>query len=262
MSLLLRQRIVMLTPAAPAGYSVVYALTNVTSSNTDTTVAIGGSYTTTLTAATDFTISTVTVTMGGIDITATAYSNGVVTIAEVTGAVVITASATHIYADWITLRTRVYGSSTSYNIIRNSYYSGNTKYLALVSQMKLEDGADITPVYFYDFGDNAYHTVRVKQFDMTQVVSGIYWVSANCMNFIRFPKSVTWFGSQAFRTQKDVIIESETVATLESYSSTGLTNLKIYVPDSLVSSYKSASGWSSMASRIYPISEYTGTIYY
>lgn len=48
----------------------------------------------TLTADAGRTISSVTVTMGGVDITATAYANGVVTIAEVTGDVVITATAT------------------------------------------------------------------------------------------------------------------------------------------------------------------------
>lgn len=83
----------MLTPAVPAGYSVVYALTNVTSSNTDNTVAIGGTYSTTLSADQDYVLGSVTVTMGGIDITSSAYSNGVVSINNVTGEISITASA-------------------------------------------------------------------------------------------------------------------------------------------------------------------------
>ena len=74
--------------------SVLLSLTHVTSSNTSASVEDGASYTTTLTADTDYTINSVTVTMGGVDITSTAYSSGTVTIAEVTGNIVITATAT------------------------------------------------------------------------------------------------------------------------------------------------------------------------
>lgn len=33
---------------------------------------------------------------------------------------------------------------------------------------------------------------------------------------------------------------------------------KIYVPDNLVDTYKTSGNWPAYASRIYPISEYTG----
>ena len=73
--------------------SVSYSLTHVTSSNTSASVQSGSSYTTTLTADTDYTLNTVSVTMGGVDITSTAYSSGTVSIASVTGNIVITATA-------------------------------------------------------------------------------------------------------------------------------------------------------------------------
>ena len=80
--------------AVGEGYSaVVYNLTNATSSNTSSSTQTGGTYTTTLTADTDFELTSVTVTMGGTDIASTAYSNGVVSISEVTGTIVITATA-------------------------------------------------------------------------------------------------------------------------------------------------------------------------
>lgn len=79
------------------GYAntVTYSLTNVSAGNTATTVENGGSYSTTLTASGGFVLSSVTVTMGGADITAAAYdsSTGAVTIPVVTGDIVITASA-------------------------------------------------------------------------------------------------------------------------------------------------------------------------
>lgn len=75
-------------------YSVTQSLTNVTSSFTGDSVAEGGSLSATLTPDDGYTIDTVEVTMGGDDITATAYDDSTVTIAEVTGNVVITATAT------------------------------------------------------------------------------------------------------------------------------------------------------------------------
>lgn len=80
--------------AVTTTYTITNALSHVTNSNTATGCEEGDSYTGTLTADTDYTIDTVTVTMGGIDITSTAYNNGVITIASVTGNIVITASAT------------------------------------------------------------------------------------------------------------------------------------------------------------------------
>lgn len=75
-------------------YQITNNLTFVTNSNTDTDVIGGSSYTGTLTAASGYELTTVTVTMGGIDVTSTVYSNGVINIASVTGNIVITATAT------------------------------------------------------------------------------------------------------------------------------------------------------------------------
>lgn len=72
-------------------YDIQYNLTNVTSSNTLTSVQNGESYNTTLTAEGDLT--SVTVTMGGIDVTSSVYANNTITIDEVIGNVVITAVA-------------------------------------------------------------------------------------------------------------------------------------------------------------------------
>lgn len=76
-------------------HTVTATLTHVTSSNGAATVEDGTAYATTLTAESGYTLDTVTVTMGGTDVTATAYDSatGVVSIASVTGNVAITASA-------------------------------------------------------------------------------------------------------------------------------------------------------------------------
>ena len=77
--------------------SVTRTLTNVTSSHADDDdiVSYGSAYSTTLTPSSGMTISSVTVTHNGTDITSTAYDSetGVISIAEVTGPITITATA-------------------------------------------------------------------------------------------------------------------------------------------------------------------------
>ena len=73
-------------------YSIVNNLTNVTTNNTTAVIKKGNSYSANLSAIYGYTLDSVTVTMGGIDITGTAYnSDGKITIDSVTGDVVITA---------------------------------------------------------------------------------------------------------------------------------------------------------------------------
>ena len=76
-------------------YTITQTLTNVTTDITDTVVDYGTAISGTVTADSGYTINSVTVEMGGVDITATAYDSGddSINIAVVTGNVVITASA-------------------------------------------------------------------------------------------------------------------------------------------------------------------------
>lgn len=74
-------------------YSVTNNLTNVSTDNDASTTAGGMDYTATLTADEGYTLSEVTVTMDGEDVTADAYAEGVINIASVLGDIVITATA-------------------------------------------------------------------------------------------------------------------------------------------------------------------------
>ena len=80
-------------------FAQVYTITATTSahtsiSNSATTINEGESYTANISADTDYQAN-VTVTMGGNDITSTAYNNGVISIASVTGNLVITVTETY-----------------------------------------------------------------------------------------------------------------------------------------------------------------------
>lgn len=74
-------------------YTVSYNLTNCASSNGSAIAVEGTAFSTVLTPEDDAELSAVTITMGGVDITETAYSGGTVTIGAVTGDIVITAVA-------------------------------------------------------------------------------------------------------------------------------------------------------------------------
>lgn len=77
-------------------YTVTNNLTNISSTNAMSQVNEGTSYTATLsTTQSGYTVGTVTVTMGGSDITSTAYDQNskTITIASVTGNIIITATA-------------------------------------------------------------------------------------------------------------------------------------------------------------------------
>lgn len=74
-------------------YTITNNLTNATNSNTATNIEGNTSYSATITANDGYQISSVIVTMGGTDITSSAYSNGVLTISDVTGDIIITVIA-------------------------------------------------------------------------------------------------------------------------------------------------------------------------
>ena len=76
-------------------YTVTNTLTNCTSNNSTTSIRKGSAYTATITADSGYSMAgaTVSVTMGGTNITETAYSDKTITISEVTGNLIISISA-------------------------------------------------------------------------------------------------------------------------------------------------------------------------
>lgn len=79
----------------PQEYTVTNTLTGCTSSNTATTVTEGDSYYATITASSGYVMTgaTVQVKMGGTDVTDLYYSNGVISIPDVSGNIEITITA-------------------------------------------------------------------------------------------------------------------------------------------------------------------------
>lgn len=134
-----------------------------------------------------------------------------------------------------------------------------------------------------------YNCVSLKNIDLTNIMSlenGCF--SHSGLEYIELPKGLTSLASSVFRDNlnlKTVIARCENLSAyggnqtfyncpaLESfviYQTTppvlgwncfmNTDNCIFYVPDTVVDTYKSASGWSNMASRIKPLSSYAGEL--
>ena len=78
----------------PTTYTITKNLTNCVCRNSASSISEGSTYNTTINANSGYSLGTITVTMGGIDITSSAVSSNTISIGNVTGNIVITASAT------------------------------------------------------------------------------------------------------------------------------------------------------------------------
>ena len=132
-------KIELVNPEATTSYTITNNLTNVTNSNSNTSVTDGSSYSGNLTANSGYTLGSVNITMGGSDITSSCYSDGTINIPTVNGDIVITATAvknetektlTSITATYNQSSTTIYPStsldSLKTNLTVTANYSDNS----------------------------------------------------------------------------------------------------------------------------------------
>lgn len=150
-------------------YTITNKLTNVTSSNSNTSIEKGESYTANISVPDDYTILKVVITMGDDDITASAYADGVISIADVSGNIVIT----------------IVASNGSYEIVRTItedelsvgvQLNGNSPYV----------NASTGRTSYTDF-DLTYEEGYTYKFDFTtgndeEYSLGIQWYNETAMN--------------------------------------------------------------------------------
>jgi hypothetical protein len=104
-------------------------------------------------------------------------------------------------------------------------------------------------------------TLIEKITSLGKITDVAYNAFRNCKNlsFIRIPATVTSMQMTAFADNyMNRVLIMEPV-TPPSINGTFYSTYDIYVPDDSVEEYKAASNWSSAASKIHPMSEYTGT---
>lgn len=160
--------------ASTVYHSITNTLTNVTTSNDAVAAEDGAAYSATITAADGYTMSSITVTMGGTDITATAYNadTGVISIVAVTGDVVITAKATKAVSYHNLVPTAVDSSGAS-----APYTDG----LMLGSNGATADNSPFTTTGFIPFDGGANHIYRIGGENITwnEYGSRIAWYNAD-----------------------------------------------------------------------------------
>jgi len=161
--------------SGPNTFSVTNNLTGVISSNSDLSVLAGSNYTATLTLDTDYENMQVTVMMGETDITSTAYSNGTITIAEVTGNITITATAIapipsdpdwealdSDHLDYVKLIYDINDISSPTPIMADGSQSGQSAYnLSYIADL-IVDGTQVTPATTFQFLYPGKHVVLMK----------------------------------------------------------------------------------------------------
>lgn len=115
---------------APTTYSITNNLTNCNTSNSTTSVTKGGSFSTIITARDGYKINSITVSMGGTDITSTAVNKNSISISNVTGNIVITAKAIQITPSTYTITNNLTNCNNSNSA---EIVSANSKYSATIT---------------------------------------------------------------------------------------------------------------------------------
>lgn len=114
----------------PSTYTITNNLTNCNNSNSAEIINAKKSYSATITADEGYTMNTITVTMGGKDVTSTVVNNNTITIASVTGNIVITAKAIVVAPSTYTITNNLTNCTTSNNA---KTVSANGKYSATIT---------------------------------------------------------------------------------------------------------------------------------
>lgn len=140
--------------AATVYRNITNSLSHVSNSNAAVSVEDGAAYTATLKADSGYTMGSVVIKMGGVDITSTVYtaSTGAISIASVTGDVVITAVATKVvtYTNLVPTAVDSSGASAPYT---------DGKYLS--SSGAPGDMRGFVTTGFIPFDGNAVHVYRI-----------------------------------------------------------------------------------------------------
>lgn len=149
-------------------HSITRNLTNVTISDETTAVEAGAAFSANLSPAEGYDLEAVTVTMGGVDITSTAWDGSVITIPEVTGSVVITASAAKQVSYINLVRSSIDTDGSTYNGIgyKDGYRLGSSGSEAELSGCAVSGYIELP-------ADGQAHTLRLGG-------EGITWSSYGC----------------------------------------------------------------------------------
>lgn len=129
--------------------------------------------------------------------------------------------------------------------------------LDFVTQFELPAGLEVNPIAYVLASRKCVGEVTLMSGSTAIGMAALYNCTASS---VIIPSSAVSLAQNTLRTNhlEEIVVEATTPPTLASTSlplpsNTHLTS--IYVPDASVEAYKAASGWSTYASKIKPISE-------
>lgn len=174
-------------------WQITNTLSHCVTSNTEDSITKGAAYSATISASSGYTLNgaTVSITMGGVDITSSAYNNGTISIAAVTGSLVITVTA-------ISIRESLFGTfENGYAVGTSVGYAGRTTTSARACPTKpfLNDG--------YTFAVTDPSKYQVNAVDATSDVAVEVSSSYGYVGNIAYPrgtKTVSWNSSDSVTT--------------------------------------------------------------
>lgn len=128
------------------------------------------------------------------------------------------------------------------SLLRSVYSASNY----VITKIIIPNGVEIV-------GNYAFISTRANVFipnSTTTISEGACYLTSNT----EIGTGVTYMGASAFREAQNITIHALTPPTLASSTFTSFKGY-VYVPAEVVDIYKTATGWTGMASRIKPIPE-------
>ena len=144
---------------------------------------------------------------------------------------------------------------TNASLSRESFRNRNPAAVSFAGSQAITLPMNVPSSAFYW----CYHLSEVVLLDSVKTVADNAFVRAYNLT-ITIGTGLTGFtGSDVFYNDNvTMIIHATTPPTVNSSAFSRATFIAIYVPDDSVDAYKAATGWSQWASKIRPISQYTG----
>lgn len=148
-------------PPTPNTYIITNNLSNATNSNNATSITENESYNAVITANSNYRLKTVKVTMGGVDVTNSVYSNGRISISSVTGNIVITVT-TELVSSGVTRYTITNNLSHATNSNSATSIEKNSPYNATITADNNYRIKNVTVImYGTDITDSVYSGGRI-----------------------------------------------------------------------------------------------------
>ena len=175
-------------------HTIVNNLTNCTSNNDIAEVAHNEAYSATISAITNAEMESITVMMGGVDITATSVDQYNITISNVTGDIIITANAQVLVLETYT-ESQGYVSAGTGQLITNNYYT-SCDYVDIScfrsTGVKVEFSVDVLKFTTYAVYDENKTFIKGGQLS-TGSIDKIFTLSSDYLSGVTYIRiSVTW----------------------------------------------------------------------